>query len=260
MPIRAFRHEITQAFALTGTPSAFPEVGPIEIVRDADAVSPYLTHMLTTGATQPDAAIVLADGAFEITIEDVRLAEVGIDGTQDGLPTEKLVLEFGSIRWEETEDYSSVDYDLGSHEGGGGAVPSEAFVFFGPGVPVDAFPEEIPFSKLQTGISRQDGSLPTAEPVTLVTSVSAATVWHLGQLVGTLETDIVNARFTALGDGGAIIDRYAIRLENAWVESVLLETDPSGSLNETIAYVYGLIQWSAQPGGVVDEWAPFEPR
>lgn len=139
-------------------------------------------------------------------------------------------------------------------------MPSEAFVFFGPGVPVDAFPEEIPFSKLQTGISRQDGSLPTAEPVTLVTSVSAATVWHLGQLVGTLETDIVNARFTALGDGGAIIDRYAIRLENAWVESVLLETDPSGSLNETIAYVYGLIQWSAQPGGVVDEWAPFEPR
>ncbi len=231
----------------------------IEIVRDADSASPDLNIMATGRMTLPEAEIVLADGSFEIHLENALVTAIGIDGTQEGLPLERLVLDFGSITLISTETNTEIAY---CRSGCGGATRDsvgDSFVFFGPGVPSNAFPDAIPFTTLRTGIANLyeygalDGRI-SAEPVTLVTAANVATIRHVLDILGNATVDSVDARFTALGDGGAIIDRYAINLEHAAVESVLLETDPSGTLNETIGFVYGLIRWSAQPGNVVGEW------
>ncbi len=231
-------------------------------MRDADASSPELYYFAAVGTVLPEVDIVLAEGAFSIRLEGARVTEVGAEGIQGGRPLERFTIHFTRIFWS-VDDGSGIlqaSYDMRDREGGGPAWGEESFVHLGPGVP--GSPDMLLLSDLTHGITvpwelgRPIGRT-QLEPLGLLSPGGASTLAHLSAIARGEVAPSLEARFTAIGQNGAPIDRIAYRLEPARMMSVQLETDPAGSLTEAFDVIGESIEWSAQrPDGstVAQTW------
>jgi len=262
-PIRAFRQEF--AYASYEEIAGPPELSPIEIVRDSDVASPELYGLLVEGTVLPEVQIVLADGALSLTLENALLLEMGGDGTQSDRPLERLVIAYRRVVWtvDEGGPLLEASYDLVTHEGGGLTWGAESYVHPGPGVAAEQ--GALLFSELTSGVvvpfadGRQVGSA-RLEALGLVTRAGAPTLAHLGALIQDDVAPSFTARFTALSDQGRPIDRFAYRLAPARVMSVRLETEPDGTLTESLDVMGQTITWSARgPNGQAVKYT-WEPR
>jgi len=244
-PIRGFRQVI--AYESYDEVTGPPEATPIEIVRNSDVVSPELYGFLANGVVIPEVEIVLADGAFSVTLEEAMVVEMGGEGTQGDLPLERLAIAYRDITWTVVEGGIVAHYDVFTHEGGGPFWGEESFVH--PGSGVSAGPDALLFSELTSGIFVPFANdVPTGrarlEPLGLVTRAGAPTLAHLGAITGNAISPSFEARFTGLGEHGTPIDRFAYRLESARVTSVRLETEPDGTLTESFDVMGQRIEWT----------------
>jgi type VI protein secretion system component Hcp len=268
-PIRAFGQRVDVPWEGT-EPTGKARVSAIQVSRDIDLASPDLAFIAANGVEVSTAQIVLANDALTIGLEKVRIVSASSDSTQDGVPIEKLTLEFEKMTWTYNSGGSSTTfvYDW-KPEGGSGAsgLMTRNFVYLGPGVDPSLFPGQTQFTKLGYSVKvpvdeyRQITGKAVLAPLTLVSGVTAATLNQMGAAFGEPSTTprLTTARFTALATSGAAVDRIRYEIKSTMVSSVVIETAPTGALQETLTLQpAGKVTWTAQSlvGGpdVTTEW------
>ncbi|MGB8297467.1 MAG: type VI secretion system tube protein Hcp, partial [Polyangia bacterium] len=277
-PIFTFAQRIdvpSSIHSATGAGSGKVTASDIQISRTSDQQSPLVALLAAQATAVQTATIVLANGAFQIVLNDVFVNQVGTASTQNSVPVETLSLSFGKVTWTYTAqnpDGSSgasvvATYDgEGDSSSGGGFTPK--FVFFGAGVDQSQFADQTPFSSLalqltnsatsQAGTGAGSASS-SATPVTLVTSVSGQTIGQFGTAVQGSILPSVLAHFTALAPAiGQTVDRLRYEMTNVQVTSVEITTTSAGALQESLGLDFTKIKWTAQSltGGadVVATW------
>jgi type VI protein secretion system component Hcp len=268
-PIRGFSQRADIPLdPVTGRPTGMAQVSDIQISRDSDAASPKLAFVAAIGTTTDTAQIVLAGGALTIGLQAVKVSLASTDSSQDGVPIEKLTVHFRKATYTYNSGSSSATftYDPLSDRGSSGPIPfTPNFVFFGPGVDPGSYAGQTPFTKLVFGVTGPSTGRAVVSPLSLVTGVTAETIKQLSMVVAEEPTQNVTARFTAIDTSGVAVDRMRYALASTLASSVVIETSPTGVLQETMALqVGGKITWSAKPlaGGdeVSTEWDPTSNR
>ena len=271
MPIRSFSQHIDHAATVVvgGSGAGKPILSSIELVRDADYLSPDLNRLAARGNHVGDATILLANGTFRIRLTDVVVDDIAFEATQNAVPQEHVGLAFARIQWEWTDGGPSsvAAWDVLGASGGGSADVSPNFVFFGPGVPVQPGAGETPFTKL-TVRTTVDGSIalgtggggarPSFSSLTMVTGLGSETIQHLNAAVAGTHSPGINARFTELASDGTVRASLKYSLVDVTVTSLGLATTPTGAVQETVGFDYGKIKWEGLPpnggGSHVASW------
>src|SRR5215207_8591201 len=130
--------KLTQSINVTWTPGTAPskpKLSEIVVQRPAGAATPEINRAAVQGKSLATASIVL--GALTIDLSAVRLTGVTVSDARGGLAQEAITLTFGAISWTWDDGVSpvrTVEFDVQSGAGGGGAVDAFAFGYFPPGV------------------------------------------------------------------------------------------------------------------------------
>jgi type VI protein secretion system component Hcp len=267
----------------TGRPVGTGRLSDIQITRDADISSPLIAIAATRGEDIPTAQVVLAGGALTLNLEQVNVLQNVTDVVQDGVPVEKLTLRSRKVTWtyNSGEDSTTFSCDRGREEQcTGGAEMTPDYVAFGPNVPPDSRPGQIPFSKFSFGTTVPcadfggacTGTAKYVSP-SITSGVSAQTLAQLTALFRSQRVALVTAHFAALAIDGSVVDRIRYQMELAEVTSVLIDvgavmgpdTSPVRTLQDTMGlYLAGETTWTAQSlvGGedVTRSWDPHDNR
>jgi type VI protein secretion system component Hcp len=268
----------------TGQPIGTGRLSDIQITRDADISSPLIAIAATRGEDIENAQVVLAGGALTLNLEQVNVLQNVTDVVQDGVPVEKLTLRARKVTWTynsgETATTFSCDRGTPEQQCTGGAEMTPDYVAFGPNVPPDSRPGQIPFTKFSFGTTVPCGDFGgactgTARYVSpsITSGVSAQTLAQLTALFRAERVPVVAAHFAALAIDGSVVDRIRYEMELAQVTSVLIDvgvvmgpdTSPVRTLQDTMGlYLVGETTWTAQSlvGGedVTRSWDPHDNR
>jgi type VI protein secretion system component Hcp len=269
--IRTFSQKVwVPTDSASGSATGTPQLSEIQIGRDADTASPLIAFAATDSRPIDTAQIVLAGGALTIGLEDVKLIQNGTTLIQDGAPIEQLTLVFRKITWtyNSGDDSTTLSYESG-REGtvGGGADMTPDYVSFGKNVDPGSRAGQIPFSKflfgtvVPTGASGEVTGAARFSASSIMSGVSGQTLAQLTELFRGHPVALVTAHFAALTSSGTVVDRMRYSMEQVSVQSVAIDTSPTGTLQDNMGFALRKVTWTAQSltGGddVTESWDPY---
>jgi type VI secretion system Hcp family effector len=261
--IRAFSQKAeVPTDPVSGGGTGTPTLSNIQISRDADTASPLVALAATGTQLIPTAQVVLANGALTINLESVLVLQSGTNLTQDGAPIEQLSLTFRKITWTYNSGATSttLTYDTSTHDVSGGAQMTPDYVAFGANVPPSSRPDQIQLSQFTFGTiipcttpGSCSGTASFVSP-SITSGVSGQTVAQFTSLLKSTNVPVVTAHFTALTNGGAVVDRMRYQMGQVSVISVGIDTGvvtgpdavPTRTLQDTMGLNLRKITWTAQ--------------
>jgi len=244
--------KLTQSINVTWTPGTAPskpKLSEIVVQRPAGAATPEINRAAVQGKSLATASIVL--GALTIDLSAVRLTGVTVSDARGGLAQEAITLTFGAISWTWDDGVSpvrTVEFDVQSGAGGGGAVDAFAFGYFPPGVAQDDGYQAISDYRHQVACATPAaGCKPIHGPLLIRRPVSAET---LGELSSVLSAHAAAVTLDWFADDATI--NHGVELEGSLITELAITTGDDGSLNEAVGFTYPRITWKA--GDTASNW------